>query len=187
MTETIIVFTDGCCKGNQSKDTTKRKGGIGVFFDTNEYNLESICCKLDDSKYVATNNRAEMTAIIMCIEYIMKHNTIINKIKENNTKFTILIKTDSMFCINVITKWMYNWKRNNWKKSDKKTIENQDLTEQIYDLMGNVKKHNNFNVEFKHIRGHQKMPDPADDSKAEEYLEWFGNYWADALTNEAVK
>jgi ribonuclease HI len=185
MKKTIITFTDGCCKGNQSKDPTNRKGGIGVFFGKNDNNLKSICCKLDDSIVTATNNRAELTAIIMCIEYVMNHPDILIEIN-NGIVFNVLIKTDSMFCINVITKWMHKWKKNNWEKSDGKTISNPDLTLQIYNLMNLVKKHNNFNIDFKHVRGHQKMPDPDDNSKTEEFNEWYGNYWADALTNEAI-
>ncbi|RZB40328.1 hypothetical protein BDFB_014853, partial [Asbolus verrucosus] len=76
----------------------------------------------------ATNNVGEIQACIWAVK-IAKQNskdtffyrvriTSINKLK---------IHTDSLFTINSMTKWIHNWKKNNWKlaggKSDVKNKE----------------------------------------------------------------
>lgn len=37
------------------------------------------------------------------------------------------LHTDSTYVRNGITKWMFNWKRNDWKTSDKKPVKNAEL------------------------------------------------------------
>ncbi len=43
------------------------------------------------------------------------------------------IHTDSQFWINVITKWMEGWAKNNWKKKNGE-IKNLDIVQKIYEI-----------------------------------------------------
>ena len=64
---------------------------------------------LKEVKRITTNNQMELTATIKALEYI----------KENDE---ITIFTDSSYVKNGITSWIINWKKNNWKNSQKKKL-----------------------------------------------------------------
>lgn len=163
--ETINIFTDGATPNNQNKGN--RKGGIGVFFGDNDINNISFGIK-ETNKLKVTNQVCELTACIMALDFLV-HN---KKIKNTN----IIIYTDSMYIVNSITNWAKKWEKNNWKKSDNKPIQNEELIKKLYYLSIN------FNVEYIHVKSHNK--EPAKNSK--EYYFWYGNYMADKLAVQAT-
>jgi ribonuclease HI len=164
--KSIIVFTDGAVPNNQKSGN--RKGGIGVFFDIDDKRNISFGL-IETSANKVTNQVCELTACIMAIE------TIISTQKIN--KKNIIIHTDSMYIINSITEWAKNWEKNDWKKSDGKTIQNEELIKKLYYLSKNL------NVEYKHVKAHKKKPD----TESDEYFDWFGNHMADKLAVSATK
>jgi len=46
----------------------------------------------------------------------------------------VTIITDSKYVMNGIDKWIANWKKNNWKTSNKKAVKNKDLWLQLDSL-----------------------------------------------------
>ena len=56
--------------------------------------------------------------------------------KENDE---ITIFTDSSYVKNGITSWIINWKKNNWKNSQKKEVKNKDLWIKL-DILNSQKK-----------------------------------------------
>jgi len=161
MTEYIVVYTDGSCLYNQNK--INKKGGYGVFFKDNDPRNVSI--KLTGDKI--TNQVAELSACIHAIEIIQS--------TEDLKKKKILIKTDSMYCINSMIIWCNNWKKNNWKKSNGDIIENLELMKKLYEY--SVK----YNIQYQHIRAHKKEPNKNDVN----YNDWYGNMMADKLATDA--
>lgn len=107
-----VFFTDGACKGNPGS------GGFGVIsIENNEvkYKYSEQCEK-------TTNNREEIKAILHVFELAMK-----------NYRFeTVIIYSDSAYCVNMINNWIWNWANNNWINSKNKTVENVDLVKQLY-------------------------------------------------------
>lgn len=110
--DTLIVFTDGACKGNGSVNA---KAGCAAVFPNHSH--------LDISEPLInglkTNNRAEYTAFIRALEQCDKEDPSFGK--------TVYIFTDSELLYNTVTKWIKGWKVNGWKKSDGKPILNLDL------------------------------------------------------------
>jgi ribonuclease HI len=159
--EKIIVYTDGACRDNQDK--IKRRGGYGIFFGENDTRNKSI--KLTGSKI--TNQVAELSACLCAIE------TIVNNY--NNIP-SIIIKTDSMYTINCITKWYKSWEKNKWIKSDGKPVDNLELIQKIHNY------YKLLDIEFIHVRAHKKEPLNTDKS----YNDWYGNMMADKLATEAA-
>ena len=157
----IIVYTDGSTLNNQHKG--HRKGGIGVFFGNNDPRNKSIKL-IESATNKVTNQVAEISACIEAIESIDK-----------DTCKSILIKSDSMYTINCITKWCKTWEKKGWKKSDGKIIENLELIQKLYNYS------NNYNVCYEHIKAHTSQP-PVDSSK---YADWYGNMMADNLATRA--
>jgi len=161
----IIVFTDGSTFNNQAKDKSKARAGVGVFFGDKD--KRNISFSLNGTKFKKTNQVAEILAIIMAIETLIQTQLIGKK--------NIVIYSDSMYCINIITKWAKNWEKNDWKKSNNKKVENITLVKKMYYLAKNL------NVRMVHVRSHKS--EPSKDSN--EYFKWYGNMMADKLATRA--
>ncbi|MBQ3884956.1 MAG: ribonuclease HI [Ruminococcus sp.] len=126
----VEIFTDGACSGNPGP------GGYGVVlrYGTKEKELSG-----GDSS--TTNNRMELLGVI----------TGLAALKE---PCHVTLTTDSKYVVDSITKgWVYNWKKNNWIKSDKKPALNVDLWEQLLPLL---EKHK---VTFNWVKGHAGHPE----------------------------
>lgn len=122
---TVYIFTDGACSGNPGP------GGWGAVLRYNTAEKE-----LSGSEKDTTNNRMELTA---CIEAL-------KMLKE---PCRVELTTDSQYVVNGITKgWAESWRRNGWKKSDKKPALNSDLWGELLEL---CERHE---VNFNWIKGH---------------------------------
>jgi ribonuclease HI len=66
---------------------------------------------------------------------------------------------DSMYVINVITKWTPGWKRRNWRKADGKPVLNVELVKDLDEAMAGRR------VTFEWVRGHSghELNDAADE------------------------
>ena len=162
----ITIFTDGSSLNNGQKNKYQA-GGIGIYFeDTKEMISEKLTGKI-------TNNIAELKACIKAIKEAIKRTDYNNN--------TIIIYSDSEYVINSITKWAVTWKKNDWKKYDKKRkgkaeIKNKDLIVELYTL------YNTYPITFIHTKAHGKKPCM---KNVKEYKVWYGNYIADKLAVEA--
>ena len=120
----IEVYTDGSCLGNPGTGgwafLILNDGGITNHFG---YQLDT------------TNNQMELTAAINALEFI----------KENDE---ITLFTDSTYVKNGITSWIANWKKNNWKNSQKKEVKNKDLWIKL-DILNSQK-----NITWKWVKAH---------------------------------
>lgn len=161
----INIFTDGSTFNNQAKDKSKTRAGVGVFFGKDD--KRNISFSLNNTKFKKTNQVAEILAIIMGMETIIKTELIGKK--------KIVIYSDSMYCINTITKWGKNWESNNWKKSNNKPVENLELIKKMYYMATNLK------VRMVHVKAHLNEPKKEDPL----YYLWYGNMMADKLATKA--
>ncbi len=118
------MITDGACSGNPGP------GGWGVIIKDGE-NLEEFF----DGDPNTTNNKMELTAVIKGFETFSK-------------PCKVIVKTDSTYVINGITKWLHNWKRKGWVNAAKKPVANKDLWENLEKL---VSMHQ---VTWKWVKGH---------------------------------
>tara|TARA_A100001015_G_scaffold316529_1_gene431039 strand:+ start:4832 stop:5470 length:639 start_codon:yes stop_codon:yes gene_type:complete len=131
----FIAYTDGACKNNGSK---KAKAGIGIHFsEMNKIKINDISERLIYK--TQTNNAAELTAILKCLEKCLEYN--INK--------KIYIYTDSDYSMKCITLWYPEWiKKGNYE--DRKNIDILHKISSIYKRL---------DVEFIHIRAHTGLND----------------------------
>ena len=110
----IEAATDGACSGNPGPGGW---GGLIIFDDNSEL-------EIGGSEQNTTNNRMELTAAIKTLEKLKTY-----KLKEN-----FKLRTDSKYVIEGYTKWIINWKRNGWKTSSGKSVQNLDLWQKIDQL-----------------------------------------------------
>ncbi|GAA0083404.1 ribonuclease HI [Clostridium sp. CTA-6] len=134
MKNTIIVYCDGGCRGNQKRDNI---GGWGAILTQNDTDKKK---EIYGNKINTTNNQMELTACIKSLEAI----------KENvRHKCKIEIYSDSAYLVNGMNSWISGWIKKNWINSKKKPVENKELWQQILAL---TKQFNN--VTFNKCKGH---------------------------------
>jgi len=123
----IEAATDGACSGNPGPGGW---GGLIIFDDNSEL-------EIGGSEQNTTNNRMELTAVIKTLEKLKTY-----KLKEN-----FKLRTDSKYVIEGYTKWIINWKRNGWKTSSGKSVQNLDLWQKIDQLRIN-------GLVMEYVKGH---------------------------------
>lgn len=105
--KTVEIYTDGACSGNPGP------GGWGAVLSYNATTKE-----IYGSEAHTTNNRMEIMAAIQALK-LLKH------------PCTVHLHTDSTYLREGITKWIHNWKKNNWRTADKKPVKNVDLWQEL--------------------------------------------------------
>ena len=126
----IEMFTDGACSGNPGP------GGWGTIL-----RYKGVEKELSGGEKETTNNRMEMTAVI-------------SGLKALNEPCEVDLFTDSKYVCDSIEKgWVYSWKKNNWRKADKKPALNVDLWEEMLILLDKHK------VTFHWLKGHNGHPE----------------------------
>ena len=130
MKKYVEIFTDGACSGNPGP------GGWGVVMRYGDKEKE--LCGGDKE---TTNNRMELTAAIMGLKALKE-------------PCMVRLVTDSKYVSDGITKgWAENWKKNGWRKADKKPALNVDLWEQLLELI------NMHEVHIDWVKGHAGHPE----------------------------
>ena len=125
MRKTVIIYTDGACSGNPGP------GGWGAILRYGEHEKE-----LSGGSPETTNNRMELTAVIRALEVLKE-------------PCRVELYTDSRYIVDAIEKrWVYGWRKNGWKKPDKKPALNVDLWEQVLRLF------ETHEVQLHWVRGH---------------------------------
>jgi len=125
----LTAYTDGACSGNPGP------GGWGVLLiakNGDEILKESeLCGGASDT----TNNRMELQAAIEALEALSRRSEI-----------TII--TDSSYVKDGITKWLFGWKKNGWKTSQKKPVKNVELWQALDDAQSR------HDVSWEWVKGH---------------------------------
>ena len=125
----IEIFTDGACKGNPGP------GGWGAVLRSGAHEKD-----ISGSEAATTNNRMEMTAVIMALSAL-------------KAPSEVQLYTDSRYVIDGITKWIFGWQKNGWKNSQKKPVLNADLWLALLDAK---KPHK---VSWHWVKGHDGHPE----------------------------
>jgi ribonuclease HI len=124
----ISIFTDGSSRGNPGP------GGWGAIIVRGDRVHE-----VGGADKHTTNNRMELTAAIRALESIND---------ESFTEEPITIYTDSQYVSKGITEWIYTWQKNNWRTASRKSVENQDLWQILFNNTDGKE------VTWKYVAGH---------------------------------
>ena len=91
-----------------------------------------------------TNQRAELTAILRALQIVPRNRDV-------------SIVSDSRYAIDCVTVWHVNWRKNGWKTSAGKAVENKDLVESV---LAKIEERNSLAVQttFEWIKGHANHP-----------------------------
>lgn len=128
MSDRVVVYTDGACKGNPGP------GGWGVLLRRGDQETE-----LYGGEAQTTNNRMELTAVIEALTALAAGSKV-------------ALYTDSEYVRNGITSWIHNWKLRGWRTADKKPVKNVELWQR---LEAAAARHD---VQWHWVRGHVGDP-----------------------------
>lgn len=84
--QTIFLYTDGACRGNNQRDKSKRISGIGF-----HYKIDNIQYSKSQFVLAKTNNESEMEGIYEGLKDILHNSNYKNQI--------IIVKSDCLYCI----------------------------------------------------------------------------------------
>mgnify|MGYP001247530206 CR=1 FL=1 len=103
----VDIFTDGACRGNPGP------GGWAALlrFDGHKKIING-------AERTTTNNRMELLAAI-------------RGLSELKYSCTVNLTTDSEYVRKGITEWVPKWKANDWRTSQKRSVKNRDLWEEL--------------------------------------------------------
>lgn len=125
----VEIYTDGACSGNPGP------GGYGAILVYNGKEKE-----LSGGDIQTTNNRMELTAVIVALEALKE-------------PCTVTLTTDSKYVSEAIAQgWARSWKAKGWRKADGKPALNSELWEKLLSLLDIHK------VEFVWVKGHAGHP-----------------------------
>ena len=126
----VDIFTDGACSGNPGP------GGWGAILRYKGTDKE-----ISGGAAQTTNNRMELTAVIEALKLLKE-------------PCEVTLWTDSKYVADGLGKgWAAGWKKNGWKKADKKPALNPDLWD---DLLSLNDKHT---IKIQWIKGHASHPE----------------------------
>jgi ribonuclease HI len=137
----IHIFTDGACRGNPGP------GGWGAILRHQDQEKE-----ISGAERHTTNNRMELMAAIEALRAL-------------KAPSRVELTTDSQYVQKGIRDWIHNWKKNQWRNSQKQPVKNADLW-QLLDAAASI-----HDVTWHWVRGHTGHPE---------------NERADELANQAI-
>jgi ribonuclease HI len=120
----VKIYTDGACSGNPGP------GGWAAILLYREHKKEIFGSQSD-----TTNNQMELKAVIESLKTLKKSSNII-------------VYTDSTYVKDGITKWIFSWKKNNWRNSKKQPVKNMELWQELDELrLGHE-------IDWRWVKGH---------------------------------
>lgn len=126
----VEIFTDGACQGNPGP------GGWGAVLRYQGSEKE-----ISGGEAHTTNNRMELSAVIEAFSLLKE-------------PCEVTLWSDSKYVCDAIEKgWAKSWRKNGWKKADKKPALNSDLWDRLLNL---VEQHH---VTIRWVKGHAGHPE----------------------------
>jgi ribonuclease HI len=128
VTPSVVIYTDGACRGNPGP------GGWGAILISGAREREM--CGGD---LATTNNRMELMAAIQALEAL-------------KMPCKVELHTDSQYVKIGISEWVSGWKARGWKTAAKAPVKNEDLWRRLDEARAR------HTVDWRWVRGHNGHP-----------------------------
>ncbi|MCI5851164.1 MAG: ribonuclease HI [Sutterellaceae bacterium] len=138
-TKTLEIWTDGACKQNPGP------GGWGAHLVYGPHTLD-----LYGGEAMTTNNRMELTAVIVALSALKK-------------PCEITVHLDSQYVKNGIEQWLPGWIRKGWKTASGKPVKNEALWKKLSELSSR------HSIRWLWVKGHAGNPG---NERADELANW---------------
>ena len=132
----VMIFTDGAARGNP-----EGPGGYGAILQVVSADGTLHEKELSCGYKKTTNNRMELMAAIRVLEAL-------------NKPCQVTLYSDSKYLVDAFNqRWIDNWLKKGWVKSDKKPVKNVDLWKALLKAM------EPHQVSFVWVKGHDGHPE----------------------------
>ena len=132
----VMIFTDGAARGNP-----EGPGGYGAILQVVSADGTLHEKELSCGYKKTTNNRMELMAAIRGLEAL-------------NKPCQVTLYSDSKYLVDAFNqRWIDNWLKKGWVKSDKKPVKNVDLWKALLKAM------EPHQVSFVWVKGHDGQPE----------------------------
>jgi len=128
MSEEVVIYTDGACKGNPGP------GGWGALLV-----YKGVERELWGGEADTTNNRMELNAAIQALSSLKR-------------ACQVRLVADSEYVMRGMQEGLPNWKKRGWKTAARQPVKNADLWQQLDEQ---VSRHQ---VDWQWVRGHTGHP-----------------------------
>ena len=130
LAKTVIVATDGACKGNPGP------GGWGAVLRWGD-----VVKKLSGGEPDTTNNRMELLAVIEALTALKR-------------PCRVTLHLDSEYVRKGITEWVSGWKARGWRTASKEPVKNVELWQKLDALVTGA----GHKIDWRWVRGHNGNP-----------------------------
>ncbi len=141
MTPNYHIFTDGGCRGNGKVENPVGSWAMIVYNQSGKRIGSKASATIG-----TTNNEMELTAIFEAIKWA------------NSKQYSIEISSDSAYCINGCSSWVWGWAKKGWKKADGGQVLNQGLWQNVMLQMELYKGIHGEIPTFHKVKGHSGDP-----------------------------
>jgi ribonuclease HI len=126
----ITIYTDGACRGNGKENAL---GGYGIVLIDYENKKKK---EIKHARRGVTNNIMELGSVIAALKVLKE-------------PCELEIYSDSKYVTDAFNqKWIFGWRKRNWKKSDGSPVKNLELWQELWEL---TLKHD---CTFNWVKGH---------------------------------
>lgn len=139
----FTVYTDGGCLGNK-RDAGCPGAYAYVVLDVSGADI----LKGSGKRENVTNNQMELLGVIAGSKRLRDYT---NDFYGTSKKHSVTIRTDSRYVSDNFSDYLQDWKKNKWKKSDKKPVANCEYWKKLDQLSSEFQS---FRIRW--VKGHSK-------------------------------
>ena len=136
------IYVDGGCRNN---GRSNRVAAAAAVVEMRWGKHKSYKRYLPQGPNPPTNQRAEITAIILALEVgLQKYGEL-----HSDQYMDVTIYSDSKYAVGCMTEYIHKWRRNGWTNAAGNPVKNQDLIKKAMELHDEL--HREGNVEYSWI------------------------------------
>ncbi len=139
------IYTDGGCIGNK-RDSGCPGAYVYIVLDASGAKLLHGSGRREN----VTNNQMELLGVIAGAKKIRDY---VNNFFGSSRKHSVVIVTDSKYVCDNFSDYLPDWKKNGWKKSDRKSVANVEYWKKLDKLSSEFRS---FKIRW--VKGHSKDP-----------------------------
>ncbi|KAI0381333.1 ribonuclease H-like domain-containing protein [Hypomontagnella monticulosa] len=125
-------YVDGGCRNNGYSNAIG--AAAACLMSRNNSSFRCKAGQLITSYHSATNQRAEILAIILALQWVLeKYETL-----HSEPYLRVTIHSDSRYAVGCMSKWIDRWIKNGWVNSKGHTVANVDMIQMASDLHDEV-------------------------------------------------
>ena len=114
----MIFYVDGACRRNGQPGAFGAAAAARRFDGRVSYRIRRLYA---DDYYNPTNQRAEISAIILALEWAVDE----YEKADNSPRLKVTIHSDSQYAVSCMNQWIANWSENGWTTSAGGSVANQ--------------------------------------------------------------